>query len=218
MSGKDFLLDQTLLRRPLGCAYPYERTEDNRVAGLILFPLSLRRSPPFLFYFSPLKVKFCVAGITAGRLPTPGHLVLIPGGMKRVHSISVNQCPLVVGIFGTGFREIRVNLPESVVETPGPVGAGALPRDWTKLTPRLAPADFSTRSAAPRENPVSALGILPAETTKLLNPIAARSGTCPRRRCRSPAYCRPLLVPVWKHPVRKHSFRRRPSRHGADVG
>ena len=72
--------------------------------------------------------------------------------MKRVHAISVNECPLVVGIFGTGFREIRVNLRKSVAKTPGRVGAGALPPYWTVLTYGLAPADFSPRSASPREN------------------------------------------------------------------
>ena len=60
--------------------------------------------------------------------------------------MSVNERPLVVGTFGTGLREVRVNLHESAVTTQGP---GV----WTGFTPGLAPADFSALSAAPRENP-----------------------------------------------------------------
>ena len=75
----------------------------------------------------------------------------------------------MVGTFGTGFREIRVNLHKSAVNTQRPGGAGALPPDWTGFTPGLASADFSALSAAPRENPVFALGNGPPKPPKLPN-------------------------------------------------
>ena len=100
--------------------------------------------------------------------------------------IRVTSRPLVVGIFGTGFREIRVNPRKSGVKTQGSVVR-------TEFTAGLAPGGFSVRSAPPREKPDFSLANDPPKPPKL--PSSTTDWPGPRLRASGAAHSGLLALP-----------------------